>query len=96
MATEEGMTCGAKHKLLGAECVALKGHAGKHTTAMGNQWDESMCVVKPPLGIMPFNLWVEKRMTELVLAMSRYIEAELEYPADWEGEYVMLYNWKNE
>ena len=38
---------------------------------------------KPPIGIKPRNLWIEKRISVILDAMFRYEEAKLEYPKEW-------------
>ena len=42
---------------------------------------------KPPLGIEPEVVWVERRVAELGEAINRYINAGIEVPAYWVEEY---------
>lgn len=45
---------------------------------------------KPPLGIMPRDIWNHKRWTELGEAMQRYLEAGKPVPKEWMNEYIEL------
>jgi hypothetical protein len=40
----------------------------------------------PPLGLMPWHLWVEQRKEDLIDALARYGEAGVEPPPEWEQE----------
>lgn len=42
--------------------------------------------VKRPVGIMPKEIWIEKRVTELFGAIDRYSEAGLPIPRAWSTE----------
>ena len=44
-------------------------------------------VTKPPLGVMPRELWDRKRQKDLADAMARYLEAGMKIPAEWIEEY---------
>ena len=50
---------------------------------------------KPPLGIMPKFIWNEKRLSELILAIQRYLNVEMPIPIDWIEEYNNLINERN-
>jgi hypothetical protein len=41
---------------------------------------------KPPLGIMPRYLWIEKRIQDLAEAIGRYIESPFPIPTEWVDE----------
>ncbi len=41
---------------------------------------------KPPLGIMPRDIWDEDRMLNLLAAMARYIEEGFKVPPEWIDE----------
>jgi hypothetical protein len=43
--------------------------------------------VKPPLGLMPRALWIEKRMRDIEDAVSRYNMDNKEVPQIWREEY---------
>lgn len=45
---------------------------------------------KPPLGVMPRDIWNHKRWTELSEAMQRYLEAGKPVPKEWMDEYIEL------
>lgn len=45
---------------------------------------------KPPLGVMPRDIWNHKRWTELSNAMQRYLEAGKPVPKEWMDEYIEL------
>jgi hypothetical protein len=45
---------------------------------------------KPLLGVMPRNIWEEKRLEELATAMERYLDANLKFPKEWLEEYMEL------
>lgn len=47
--------------------------------------EEAPCT-PPPLGIMPRNIWEEKRRQDIVDAMKRYADANAHIPADWINE----------
>jgi len=38
---------------------------------------------KPPIGIMPERIWVQRRTLDLLGAMSRYVEAGLPVDPEW-------------
>ena len=42
---------------------------------------------KPPLGVMPRDMWDRKRQEELAEAMARYMEAGKKIPKEWLDEY---------
>lgn len=42
---------------------------------------------KPPLGVMPRKIHLEKRLGELGYAIMNYVEARLEVPPEWVDEY---------
>ena len=42
---------------------------------------------KPPLGVMPRDIWDQKRKEELAEAMARYLEAGMKIPTEWIEEY---------
>lgn len=39
--------------------------------------------IKAPLGIMPFNIWLEQRKLELIAAIERYVSAGFDVPYAW-------------
>jgi hypothetical protein len=45
---------------------------------------------KPPLGVMPKDIWEEKRYIDLLEAISRYIEANKQPPYEWIDELYEL------
>ena len=49
-----------------------------------------MIAVKPPLGIMPHDIWIEKRIQDLLEAMRRYSEANMVIPIEWIDELDQL------
>lgn len=51
---------------------------------------------KPPLGIMPRRLWINKRISELSDAIKRYLESGTQIPDEWIKEYNDLCNEKEE
>lgn len=42
---------------------------------------------KPPLGVVPRDIWDRKRQEELAEAMGRYMEAGKRIPKEWLEEY---------
>ena len=44
-------------------------------------------VTKPPLGVMPRDMWDRERQKDLADAMERYLEAGMKIPAEWIKEY---------
>lgn len=40
-------------------------------------------IVKPPIGVIPYEIWLERRCVDLWNAIQRYKEANLDYPPDW-------------
>lgn len=45
---------------------------------------------KPPLGVMPRDIWNRKRQTELAETMRRYLEADKHISKEWIDEYNEL------
>jgi hypothetical protein len=39
--------------------------------------------VKPPVGIMPYKVWIDKRIATLHSALVRYNEAGMVVPPEW-------------
>ncbi len=46
--------------------------------------------IKPPLGIMPKDLWQEKRMKAIKEAVGRYFDSNIKIPIEWIIEYNEL------
>jgi len=44
----------------------------------------------PPLGLTPKWFWQGQRITEIIKALDRYIQAELEIPIEWVEQYNEL------
>lgn len=42
--------------------------------------------IKPPLGIMPCYIWVQRRQDEILDAINRYREVDKEIPYEWYRE----------
>jgi len=47
---------------------------------------------KTPIGIEPHNIWKDKRKKDLVDAMKRYIDQNIEIPVEWLKELGDFYN----
>lgn len=47
---------------------------------------------KPPLGIMPRNIWEEQRVDDILEAMKRYSLEEVPIPNEWVEELKELTN----
>jgi len=45
---------------------------------------------KPPLGIIPNDIWVDKRRDDINKAISRYKEANIDVPAAWTAELLSM------
>jgi hypothetical protein len=45
---------------------------------------------KPPIGLMPKQLWVENRLREIAAAIQRYLDEKFEIPVEWVEEYNEL------
>ena len=43
--------------------------------------------IKPPIGVMPRDMWDRERQKDLADAMARYLEAGMKIPAEWIEEY---------
>ncbi|MDD9148144.1 hypothetical protein OYT88_06230 [Sporolactobacillus sp. CQH2019] len=43
-------------------------------------------MVKPPLGIMPKNIWLQQRLDDLLEAIDRYYAAGYEPRKEWQDE----------
>lgn len=41
---------------------------------------------KPPLGLIPHRVWVQRRILDILQAMSRYLEADQKIPQEWIDE----------
>lgn len=48
-------------------------------------------VPKPPLGVMPEFIWLEKRLGSLGYAIMDYVDARREVPIEWVEEYNKIY-----
>ena len=48
---------------------------------------------KPPLGIMPRNVWVAMRVDELWQVIDRYRETEKQVPEEWLEELACHYRY---
>lgn len=44
-------------------------------------------VTKPPLGVMPREIWYRQRQKDLADAIVRYLEAGMKAPLEWIEEY---------
>lgn len=44
-------------------------------------------IAKPPLGVMPREIWDKQRQKDLADAIVRYLEAGMKIPAEWIEEY---------
>lgn len=42
--------------------------------------------IKPPLGITPNYIWIEKRIQEIEQGIIRFVMADYEIPEDWKTE----------
>lgn len=47
---------------------------------------------KPPLGLMPRNIWIDNRKSEVIDAIHRYLDAGKDVPAAWLEELIELTN----
>jgi len=47
---------------------------------------------KPPIGIVPRFIWLERRYTDLQEAIKRYTDAKLNVPAEWVDEEKILWD----
>lgn len=45
---------------------------------------------KPPLGVMPCRIWLDRRIDEVLGAIIRYREADLPVPDEWFKELGLL------
>ena len=43
---------------------------------------------KPPLGLIPYDIWREQRMQDIRQAMGRYAGANMDIPKEWVDEYL--------
>ena len=53
-------------------------------------WFEFVQIEKPPLGLMPEFIWIEKRIYEIDAAIKRYSAAKKAIPINWIAEYGKL------
>lgn len=51
---------------------------------------ENEVSIKPPIGLIPRNIFYEKRLEAIKSAMHRYIMASLKIPIEWIEEYNFL------
>ena len=79
----------------------MKGAVYCAATHCGLKNEENMCiaiggvkcafsytpVTKPPLGVMPREIWNRKRQKDLADAMMRHLETGMKIPAEWIEEY---------
>lgn len=72
------------------ECV-FKNNKGICTASHGNKcifsYRRLTEAIKPPLGVMPREMWYRQRQKDLADAMVRYLEAGTKIPAEWIEEY---------
>lgn len=45
---------------------------------------------KPPLGIMPREMWMQDRLNTITNAIDRYVDCDMQIPLDWVVEYNNL------
>jgi hypothetical protein len=53
-------------------------------------WFECVPTEKPPLGLMPEYIWIEKRIDEIEAAIKRYASADKFIPIEWVAECSFL------
>jgi transposase len=52
--------------------------------------DSTEQLEKPPLGLRPNFIWMEERLTEILEATNRYVEAKKDIPFEWIKEYIEI------
>lgn len=55
----------------------------------GKSWQKGSSV-KPPIGLMPRQIWEEKRLDEVASAIARYRNVNRSVPREWVEEYNEL------
>jgi hypothetical protein len=45
---------------------------------------------RPPLGIEPHDIWIQRRIEDLLKAMNRYVQSNMQIPVEWVEEYNKL------
>lgn len=72
-------------------------HTMSHTlehliSCVENEYFKSFTVSKPPLGIIPKNIWKTERLSALKEAVNRYFNVNRLVPEEWIKEYNELLN----
>lgn len=49
-----------------------------------------MSVDRPPLGLMPRGIWRKNRKVELINAIGRYLDSDMQIPQEWIDEFSEL------
>ena len=71
-----------------ATCCDFKNKENMCTARSGDKCVFSYTpAIKPPIGVMPRDMWDRKRQKDLADAMARYLEAGMKIPAEWIEEY---------
>ena len=58
--------------------------------------DEEDSPTKPPLGLVPHIIWVDKRKADILAAIDRYEEVDLTVPSSWKKELESLNSYISE
>lgn len=68
----------------------LTANDARYIMGLCNIEDSVSDVKKPPLGVMPRDVWDRKRQEELSEAMCRYIAVDKKIPKEWLEEYIEI------
>lgn len=77
------------HDLFNKGTMSANDYRYLHHCSEIKEVDENILAAKPkpPLGVMPRDIWDRKRQEELADAMLRYLEAGMKVPLEWIEEY---------
>lgn len=79
----------ALHELFNNGLLSVNDYRYLNNCTELKEVDENISVSKskPPLGVMPKEVWDRKRQQDLAEAMVRYLEAGMKIPSEWIKEY---------
>lgn len=64
----------------------IAAYNGAYGTGIGVLRKVEKKLERPPLGLMPKNIWIEKRIEDIAQAIRRYIESSFHVPQEWIDE----------
>lgn len=80
---------GLDNSILCTTCFCISIY-GVESSLPSNFKEKQEVINKPPLGLTPRNVWIQKRFIDVTDAIGRYFNAGLRIPTEWMDEYKEL------